>query len=239
MLIQLLINGLITGAIYALLALGFALVYNTTRIFHIAYSVLYLIAPYSFITFNASLGLNFGLSVFLSLLVVVITGVLIEIIIYQPLEKRNSHGNVILISSIGVMIVVINLIAMFYGNETKIINRELSDSVSFGEIIITYNQLVQFFVSASLIVLFLIVLRYSKIGITTRALRDNPTLCKVFALNVPKLRIGLFALSSLFAGVGGFVVAYDVGIDPYVGMPVLLNAVVALIIGKVTFWATF
>jgi branched-chain amino acid transport system permease protein len=131
------------------------------------------------------------------------------------------------------MIVVINLIAMFYGNETKIINRELSDSVSFGEIIITYNQLIQFFVSVFMIAAFLIVLKFSKIGITTRALRDNPVLCKIFALNVSKVRIGLFAISSLFAGVGGFVIAYDVGIDPYVGMPVLLNAVVALIIGGI------
>jgi branched-chain amino acid transport system permease protein len=195
--------------------------------------VLYLIAPYSFITFNTTLGLGFALSVFLALLVTVLVGVLIEIVIYQPLEKRNSHANVVLISSIGVMIVIINLIALFYGNETKIINRELSGSVTFGDIIITHNQLIQFFVSITTIAVFLVVLKFTKTGITTRALRDNPTLCKIFALNVPKLRIGLFAVSSLFAGIGGFVVAYDVGTDPYVGMPILLNAVVALIIGGI------
>ena len=81
--------------------------------------------------------------------------------------------------------------------------------------------------------MFLAFLKFSKFGIRTRAMRDDDILCSVFGMDIYKMRIVLFTLSAIFAAIGGGLVAYDVGMDPYVGMPMLLNAVVALIIGGV------
>ena len=129
------------------------------------------------------------------------------------------------------MIVVINIIAMFYGNETKILNPNISKSVSIGNIIITYSQLYQLGLSLLVIIIFMTFLKFSKFGIKTRAMRDDDVLCTVFGMDIYKMRLVLFTLSGFFASLGGGLVAYDVGMDPYVGMPMLLNAVVALIIG--------
>lgn len=233
MLIQFLINGLINGAIYALVALGFSIVYNTTKIFHIAYSILYVTAPYLLFTFFNQLGFPIGIGITFSIIGTIILSLLIEILVYKPLDKKNSSLNVIMISSIGVMIVIINTIALIYGNNTKIINSEMAKSIAFADIIITYPQLIQFFVSIGLIALFMLFLKFSQFGIKTRAIRDDVYLCKLFALNITKFRLKLFALSAFFAASGGTLIAYDVGFDPYVGMPMLLNAVVALIIGGV------
>jgi branched-chain amino acid transport system permease protein len=233
MLIQLLANGIIMGSIYSLVALGFALVYNTTRIFHIDYAAIYMFASYMMLSFYKSLQLPLLLAFLIAIVFTVGLSILIERAVYLPLAKRKSSLNVVLISSIGVMIVVVNTIAMFYGNETKILNPNISKSVTLGNIILTHSQLAQLVVSLLLIGIFLLFLKHSKFGIKTRAMRDDDVLCTVFGLNINRMRLNLFGLSALFAAVGSGLVAYDVGMDPYVGMPMLLNAVVALIIGGV------
>lgn len=231
MFLQLLANGIVMGSIYALVSLGFALVYNTTRIFHIAYSVLYVFAPYMILSFYSKLGIPFLIAFPIAILLTMFLSVLMELVVYRPLAMKRSSFTVILISSIGIMIVVINLIAMFYGNETKILNPNISKTISIGNIIITHTQIFQFLLSLLAISVFLIFLKFSKFGIKTRAMRDDEVLCSVFGMNINKMRLALFSLSGFFAAIGGGLVAYDVGMDPYVGMPMLLNAVVALIIG--------
>lgn len=221
------------GSIYSLVALGYALIYNTTRIFHIAYSAVYMFAPYIIFSLYRNLHFPFILSFIIAILCAILLSILIEILVYRPLNKKGSSLNIIMISSIGVMIVIVNLIAMFYGNETKILNPNISKTISIGNVIITYSQLSQFIVSVILIIAFLLFLKFSKFGIKTRAMRDDNILCKVFGLDINKMRLILFALSGFFAAVGSGLVAYDVGMDPYVGMPMLLNAVVALIIGGI------
>ena len=233
MLIQLIANGIVMGSIYALVALGFALVYNTTRIFHISYAVVYMFSAYIIYTFFRILHYPFVLSFLIGIIFTIILSILIEIIVYRPLSRRGSSLNAIMISSIGVMIVVVNIVAMFYGNETKIVNQNISNSITLGNIILTYTQIAQFVISILLIILFLLFLKYTKFGINTRAMRDDTILCAVFGLNIKKMRFSLFALSAFFAAVGGGLVAYDVGMDPYVGLPMFLNAMVALIIGGV------
>lgn len=233
MLAQLLINGIITGSIYAIVALGFALVYNTTHIFHVAYAAVYMTAPFFVYTFYSVLGWPFAVAIIMAVLLTILISLIIEIIIYQPLIKKRSDPNILLISSLGVMIIIINVVALFYGNETKVLNPAISGSVTFGELLITHTQLFQLAASLLLIGGFFIFMKYSKLGLSARAMRDDAELTEYFGLNIKKQRIYLFMLSAFFAAAGGILIAWDVGMDPYVGLPMLLNAVVALIIGGV------
>jgi branched-chain amino acid transport system permease protein len=233
MLLQFIINGIIIGSIYSLVALGFALIYNTTRIFHIAYGVLYMFAPYMILTFYTELGFPLVLCFLVAILLTILLSIMMELFVYKPLVKKDSSNNIMMISSIGVMIIVINSIAIFYGNETKILNPDISKTISLQGIILTNTQLIQFFVSVMFFLGFYIFLKNSKFGLKMRAMRDDPILYSVLGNDLFKIRIILFTLSALFASVGGGLIAYDVGMDPYVGMPMLLNAVVAVIIGGV------
>lgn len=233
MFLQLLANGIVMGSIYSMVALGFALVYNTTRIFHIAYAAIYMFSAYMFYAFFNLLHFQILFSFLIAITLTIILSLTIERVVYRPLENRGSSLNVIMISSIGVMIIIVNSIAMFFGNETKIINQEIASSVSFGNIILTKVQIAQFIVAMFAIIGFLLILKYTKLGIKTRAMRDDDILCTVFGIEIIKMRIILFALSAFFAALGSSLIAYDVGVDPYVGLPMLLNAVVALIIGGI------
>lgn len=233
MLEQFLINGFITGLIYALLALGFSLVYNTTKIFHIAYAVLYMASGYFYYSFFNLLNINIFASITLALLCVILLSVLMEILVYKPLRKRKASLQILLVSSLGIMIIGINLMAMIYGNETKIISNSIAKSITLGKVIITYPQLYQLIFSASAIILFFVFLKSTRVGLTLRALKDDELLASVFGLNINVTRIKVFALSGFFVALAGILMANDIGFDPYVGLPMLLNAVVALIIGGI------
>ena len=233
MLLQFIINGIILGAIYATLALGFSLIYNTTKIFHIAYAVLYMLAGYFLYTFYNILEFPLLMAIILAISITILVSILFEYIVYKPLTKKKASLNVLLIGSLGIMIIVINLTALFYGNETKIIHNAIAKSIHLGELIITYPQVYQFVFSVLFMGLFFVLIKYTKLGIVIRALRDDTELAKVQGLDIAKTRIKLFALSGFFAALSGVLMAQDIGIDPYIGLPMLLNAVVALIIGGI------
>jgi branched-chain amino acid transport system permease protein len=192
-----------------------------------------MIAPYFLMFFLKSIGWPIVISLLLALLGTIVIGLSIELLVYNPLVRRNSSSNVMMVSSIGVMIVLINIVALLFGNETKIINPEISKSITFGTMLITYTQLIQFFISLLLFAVFFTFLKFSRFGIQTRAFRDDDRLSAVLGMNTLKLKRTLFILSSFLAASGSCLIAYDVGMDPYIGLPMLLNAVVALIIGGV------
>ncbi len=228
---QFIINGIIMGAIFASLALGFSLVYYTTKIFHLAYAVLYMIAGYFLYTFFHQLHYSYMLAVVLAIIATVIVSLLIEFLVYKPLVKKKASSEVLLISSLGVMIIVINLVALFYGNETKVIDNNVANSLSVGEIIVTYPQIYELLFSVLSIVLFFIIIRFTRLGIVIRAFKDDVELVKVYGLNIYKTRLILFAISGFFVALSGILMAQDIGFDPYVGLTMLLNAMVAMIIG--------
>ncbi|MCI0471594.1 MAG: branched-chain amino acid ABC transporter permease [Candidatus Aminicenantes bacterium] len=246
MLVQLLINGMITGAVYALAALGFSLIYRSTKIFHIAHAAVFTSAAYFLYFFYNQARLDLLSAILLSLLCTGILGVLMEITVYNPLFKNEASSSIMLVSSIGIMTIVINTIAMIWGNETKIILSGISKTVKinnlfsradspFKEIILTIPQLYQLFVSILAIVFVMAFLQYSKSGKKIKAICDNDRLVEIFGVSLSRFRIMIFFIGSVMAGLGSILFAVDFGMDPYVGMPVLLIAAVAVIVGGVEY----
>jgi len=233
MITQFLLNGLITGILYSLSAIGFALVYNTTRIFHIAAAAIYVVAAYIFYLSFHSLGLLLWPSIIISLLVTALLSVVCELSVYRPLYKKQSSLNVVMISSIGVMTILVNVVAMIWGNETKVIDNSIQPVYTYGEIIITRPQMLQFAVGVLAITIFMLFLWFTRFGLKTKALSNDPTLFKVLGFNVNQTRVLVFGLSGAFLALGSCLTVYDIGMDPHIGMSLLINAMVAMIIGGI------
>ncbi|MCB0537147.1 MAG: branched-chain amino acid ABC transporter permease [Bacteroidetes bacterium] len=230
MLIQFLLNGIIIGSVYALLAWGFSIIYSTTKIFHIAYALLFMIAGY-FTYFSTSiLELPLFLSIGISIFITILISLLIEKTVYLPLFKKNANSNNILVASLGVLIIGINVIALFFGNETKVLNPEISKSISIDNVILTYSQITQVVVCLGILLLLMLLINKTQLGLKIRALKDDQELAIVHGLKVSNTRAILFLLSGFSAAVCGNLIAYDIGFDPYVGMRIFLNAVVVMII---------
>lgn len=233
MFLQFLINGIITGVLYSLAAVGFALVYNTARIFHVAAAAVYTIAAYAFFFAARSLEFPLWLAGVIALVFTAVINVLCEVVIYRPLARKDASPNVVMISSIGLMIVLINIVAMIFGNETKIITNAIQPSFRLGSLILTLPQMLQLTIGAGALVLLAVLLKFSSLGLKTRALGNDPVLFEIFGFNTRATRLYMFALGGVFLGLASCLSAYDVGMSPHGGMSVLINALVAMIIGGV------
>ena len=231
MLLQFIINGIITGLLYSLLAIGFALVYNTTHIFHIAAAGIYVFAAYMFWLFGVKLGMNLLAAVVLALMLTMGLSLLTEVIIYRPLRKKQTSLNTAMIASIGLMTIIVNLISMFFGNETKVVENAILPTVSLGKLIITTPQLYQIIISIIAISSVLSYLNKTQSGLKLRALSADETLFETLGYNKQKMFSLVFLISGLFVGLASCLTVYDVGMDPNMGMTVLINALVAMIIG--------
>ena len=106
---QFVINGFITGVLYSLLAIGFALIYNTTRIFHIAAAGIYVFAAYMFYLFAVQLTMPLLLAAFLAVALTMALSLATEVLVYRPLKRRKASLNAAMIASIGVMMMIVNL----------------------------------------------------------------------------------------------------------------------------------
>lgn len=230
LLVQLLINGLVTGALYALVALGFGVVYRSTKVFHLALGAIYTAGAYGTYTV-----LKWGkeTGIIIGILTALIFGLLIERLVYRPLYKRDSSSGVILIASLGVYIFLVNLIALIFGNEVKILSPGIEPSYSFGGIILTRIQIIQFIAGVLIILLWLILLKKSRFFKAVWAMGDEPVLVRVLGLPLWRLRDAVFLLSSFLVAVSSILIGFDVGIDPHIGLPAFLIGAVAVFVGGI------
>lgn len=231
MLLQFVINGLITGLLYSLLAIGFALVYNTTHIFHIAAAGIYVFAAYMFWWLGVKCSLPLVFAAVLAILLTMGLSLLTEVGVYRPLRKKKSSLNVIMIASIGLMTVIVNLIAMVFGNETKVVDSAIHRIFQRGALIITTPQLYQVIVAIASIVVFMVLLDRSRLGLKIRAVSADDSLFEVLGYNKQSVFSFAFLASGLFIGLASCLAVYDSGMDPNMGMTVLIYAMVAMIIG--------
>ncbi len=228
---QYIVNGLCRGAIYALVALGFSLIYTTSRVFHIAHGFVYVAGAYVMYTFLHVIGSPVVLAVAFALIVASLLALLIEALVYRPLDRRNASSSVLFISSIGVYIVGINVVAMIFGDENKILRAGAEETVQFGNAVITHIQLLQLGVGLLVFLIYWLFLGRTALGRVCRAVADDSTLASVLGIRVEGIRLLVFALGSMLAVSGAILSALDVGIDPHSGLPVVLAAFVACIVG--------
>lgn len=232
MILQLLVNGIITGSLISIMAIGFGIIYSTTNFFHIAYGAVYMVAAYSMYTL-LSWHLPFIISLILSILFTVIIGILIELLVYKPLYRKKSSQGIYLVSSLGVYILLINIIALIFGNETKLLSYGIEDSIHLGDVILTKIQIAQCITFIILSILSIFFIHYTRIGKTIQAMGCNAKLLEFCGINLQKMRFVVFAIGSFFSGTASILTGLDVGIDPYMGMMPLLNAVTAVILGGI------
>lgn len=227
---QIILNGFLSGLAIALLAVAFQMVYLPTRVFFVGLAGLYSLAPYIYLSGQGMFGCWEG-SVMLSLAVVISLSLLFEWANHAPLTRKGASDGAHLISSLGLYIVLVQVVAMIWGNDTKTLRTGLDPTVQFFGSVLTQSQLLMAGVACVLLLGFLAMLRASGIGLRLRALADNPIQFALYGYNVDIHRFVAFGLAGLFATAASLLTAYDIGFDPHRGLHAVLLAVVAVIIG--------
>jgi branched-chain amino acid transport system permease protein len=233
MVAQLFANGLAMGSLYALSALGFGLIYNTTRVFHIAYGAVYTVSAYLLFALWTQYKIPLGIALIITSILTILLGILIDIHVYQPLLRQSSSFLIVMISSLAVYIITVNIIVLIFGNEIKVLRSGIATTFSLGQVILSDIQILQIVAFAFVFFTLVLSLKWTNFGKIIRAMRDNPDLLSLMGIDLQKVRWLIFGLGSLLAGLAAMLQALDVGIDPNIGMSAVLIAAVAVIIGGV------
>jgi len=214
----------------ALLAMAFQIVYLPTRVFFLGLAGVYSFCPFiAYSLLRAGSGWVAALAA--SLAVAVGLCLLCEWANHGPLARKRASDGAQLIASLGIYIVLVQIVAMLWGNDTKTLRVGLDLVTRYGGTIITGAQWMALGVGAVCLLAFGILLLRSDLGLRLRALADNPTMFALYGYNVDRYRLLAFALSGVFAAASSLVTAYDIGFDPHTGLHAVLLAVVAVIIG--------
>jgi branched-chain amino acid transport system permease protein len=231
---QLITNGVISGSIYALIALGFAVVYRTVRFFHFAHGVVYAAGAYLAYSLVISLGFNPVISFFLAASLAGIVGIIIDRLVYKPLRKRKAPNLVFLIASFGVFIFIQNLLQLIYGAQILTIRTgQVKEGHHILGAVITDIQILILIVSVSLCVSLWLFIQKTKLGKAMRAVADDPMAASIVGINPERIILWAFAIGSALAGAAGILISLETNIEPTMGMNAILKGIIASIIGGI------
>jgi len=231
---QLLLNGIIAGSIYALVALGFTVIYRTVKFFHFAHGVIYAAGAYLAYTFVISLGINPVFSFFLASILAGIAGVGIDRLVYWPLRKRKAPNLVFLIASFGIFIFIQNLLQLIYGAQILTIRTgPVKEGHHILEAVITDTQILILSVAVMLCLGLWLFIKITKLGKAMRAVADDRIAASVVGINPERIILAAFAIGSALAGAAGILISLETNIEPTMGMNAILKGIIASIIGGI------
>jgi branched-chain amino acid transport system permease protein len=229
---QLFVNSLIAASVYTLVAVSFSLIYSTTRFFHFAHAAVFTAGAYFAYLFYILFGLPLVIAIVLSVVFSALLGSLLELCIYRPLRKTSASAMVLLLVSLGIYIVLQNMISMIFGDYTKSIRTgDVVEGISIFGARITPIQICIICTAILLVILVATFLKRTKTGKAMRAVANDSELADISGIDSGSVFLRTFAFGSALAGVAGILVALDVDMTPTMGMNALLMGVVAVIIG--------
>ncbi len=240
---QLLLNGVLAGSVYALIALGFATIYRTVRFFHFAHGVVYAAGAYLayavlscwFLVFSEGRSyLSWITAVLAGIIGAGIVGVLIDRVVYKPLRKRKAPNLVFLIASFGVFIFIQNLLQLIFGAQILTIRTgPVKEGRHVFGAVITDIQVLILVVSCLLFVTLWLFVKKTKLGKAMRAVADDPLAASVVGINPERIILAAFAIGSALAGAAGILISLETNIEPTMGMNAILKGIIASIIGGI------
>jgi len=231
--VQQLINGISIGSIYALIALGYTMVYGIIKLINFAHGDVFMVGAFAGY-FAAMSGLGVIPSLILAMVVCALLGMMIERLAYRPL--RNAARIVILITAIGVSFLLENLGIYAVGAQAKgfpeIVNK--SQYTLFGDVYIDSVQLIVLVVTVVLMILLQYIVHYTKTGKAMRAVSYDMEAARLMGINVDTTISATFAIGSALAGAAGviFAIMYP-SVDPMMGIIPGLKAFVAAVLGGI------
>jgi len=233
-----LINGLTQGAIYALLALGFTLIFGTLRMVTFAHGEVYMIGAYMGFEIIRLLYPSIVLAMLVALVATAILGYLIEILAFHFL--RDAPHSTSLLVTIGISILLINLAQLIWGPETRALPASMIEKIDFGEIelagvYISYLQMAVLGITVLIMAALFFVINKTKLGMVIRATAQDYEAAYAMGVNVNRVFGTAFAIGSMLGGVAGVLVGIYYNLFyPVMGQLYGLKAFSASVVGGLT-----
>lgn len=229
--IQICLNGLAAGAVYSLVAAGYSLVYGVLRFINFAHAASIAVGGYVFLVFTSYLGLRFGISFILALILTGGFGLIVNRIAYYPL--RRTAPLFPLLSGIAFLIVVENLIVLIFGPDPYRFSSLpwFSTTLVFDKYSLSSIHLWMLVAAGLSGITLHFLLRYTAYGRMIRAAAENQELAQTRGIDTESVIAKVFFASSILAAVAGIFIAYETQLYPQIGALPSLKGFVAALIG--------
>ncbi len=227
MVADILVNGLVRGGVYAMLALGFGLAFGVGRILNLAHTAFYMVAAYGVFYF-AGLGVAMPLAAGLSTLVVLALGLLFYKLFIEPVEEMEAA---VLIATLAVAILLQELGIAFWGNEPRQVPPVLSGFTRIAGVRVGKQEIVTLALAAVSLVATWVVLSRTKLGLAIRAAAQDREVANLMGINVPRVTTVVTALGLVLAAVAGIAVAPLSTVEPGMWMNPLVIVLAAVVLG--------
>jgi branched-subunit amino acid ABC-type transport system permease component len=221
-----------------IIGFSFSLVYQSCKFFNFGMAIVITFAPYfTYLLLNV-LQYHIFISAFLAIICATIVGILSEITLYKPFRKYNVSHVTSMLASLGLYIVLQNVISLFWGDRAiSIRTGKIKAGHEFFGAIITNIQIITIVVSLLLFTVCVFFMKYNRIGRNIMTVASNPELSNVIGISSKRAILWATGISSVLFSVVGILIAFDTDLTPTMGFNWLLYGVVAMIIGGVgSYW---
>ena len=229
--LQQLLNGISIGSIYALVALGYTLVYGVLRLINFAHCDTMMVG--ALVGYMCSkFGMGFIPSILIAMIACMILGILIEKLAYKPL--RNSPSIMMLIAAIGVSLILQYSAMLFFGAEPRAFPPSMTGGVmEFGGVILSKSRLWVVLLAITVMILLYIIVGFTKMGKAMRALASDKQAAQLVGVNVDNTISVTFALGAALAGVAGVMLGSIFTVSPLMGTGIGVKTFAAAVLGGI------
>ncbi|NCB19815.1 MAG: branched-chain amino acid ABC transporter permease [Bacteroidia bacterium] len=233
MLSQLIINGLIAGGVYSLIAIGYTMIYGVGKFINFAHGELYLCGAYCFYFFYTVIGWPMGVSFALALIAGVFLALILEKVAYRRFS--NSSRLVPLITTIGASTFLKALVMLLFGLQTHSLLKGsgYQPSLNLAGTSITPIQVATVFTSLALMLTLAIFLKGTKVGKAIRATAENRLSAGYVGVDTDRISQITFGIGGLLAAVAGILVGFDQNIHPNMGILAGFKGFTAAVLGGI------
>lgn len=230
-----LLNGLGLGSIYALVALGYSMVYGIVQLINFAHGDIIMVGGYMIFWVMARLGLPLWVAIPLSILICGLAGVIIERLAYHRLLVHNAPRIALLITAMGVSIFLQNLFMLVFGSEPKLMPEMFgSAQIEFIGMHLTSATLINILVSVVMMIGLQLLVNKTRVGKAMQATSEDAGAAKLMGINTNSIIAVTFAVGSALAAVGAVLYCNTYGqIKPDMGNLLGLKAFVAAVLGGI------
>jgi branched-subunit amino acid ABC-type transport system permease component len=233
-LLQLVANGLVTGSIIAIAAIGLSLVYGILKIVNFAHGEYLTFGAYMAFVVNVTLGGPMVVAVLFAMAATALLGILLELILWRPMRARGAGIMSLFIVAIGLALVLRHVIFLVWGPSPQKYDVDVFQVYDLGPIRLSLSQIVAIAVASGAIVLVGLMLARTRLGKAMRAVSDNRALASVTGIDIDRVIAYTWIIGSALAGLGGVLLALvQSAFTPNMGFAVLLPIFAAVVLGGV------
>lgn len=231
---QLVVNGLVTGSVFAIAAVGVSLVYGILRLVNFAYGDVMAFGAYAGYVANATLGLPMVVSAAVAMVAAALLSVALDVVLWRPLRARRAGFMSLFLASIGVALVLRQAILLSWGPQSRAFEIDPYKVYIIGSVRLSLAQVATIVAATAAITLIGLFLARSPAGRVMRAMADDRSLALLSGIDVNRIIVGAWVVSGITAGLAGVLAGLvQSTFDPNFGFQLLLPVFAAVVLGGI------